>query len=113
MSDENFEPEIDEEPRLPGAESEMDDKPDWRPRYEGSDRLKGKVAIVTGADSGIGRAVAALFAREGADIVIVYYADEETEDATKTKSIVEDEGRIVDRWLGDGGSRQRMRILLT
>tara|TARA_B100000029_G_scaffold322842_3_gene315215 strand:- start:468 stop:1334 length:867 start_codon:yes stop_codon:yes gene_type:complete len=106
MSDENFEPEIDEEPRLPGAESEMDDKPDWRPRYEGSDRLKGKVAIVTGADSGIGRAVAALFAREGADIVIVYYADEETEDATKTKSIVEDEGRKAVCLQGDLGRRE-------
>lgn len=106
MSDENFEPEIDEEPRMPGAESDMDDKPDWRPRYEGSDRLKGKVAIVTGADSGIGRAVAALYAREGADIVIVYYADEESGDAEKTKSIVENEGRKAIGMKGDLGRRE-------
>lgn len=98
-----FEPEIDEQPRMPGAESEMDDKPDWRPRYPGSGRLEGKVAIVTGADSGIGRAVAALFAREGADITIVYCANEEAEDAKKTKSIVEKEGRKAICLKGDLG----------
>ena len=100
---ETFQPEIDEEPRMPGAESEMDDKPDWHPRFPGSGRLEGKVAIVTGADSGIGRAVAALFAREGADITIVYFADEETKDAEKTKAIVEDEGRQAICLQGDLG----------
>ena len=53
------EPMIHED-ALPGHESQLEPKPDWEPRYEGSDRLKGKVALVTGADSGIGRAVAAL-----------------------------------------------------
>ena len=46
--------ETDEEPRMPGHESEMERKPEWRPRFPGSGRLKDKVAIVTGADSGIG-----------------------------------------------------------
>ena len=75
---------------LPGHESELEPKPDWEPRYKGSDRLKGKVALVTGADSGIGRAVAALYAREGADVAISYLC--EHDDAAKTKSIVEAEG---------------------
>ncbi|RKF15990.1 SDR family oxidoreductase [Altericroceibacterium spongiae] len=100
---ETFQPEIDEQPRMPGAEAEMDDKPDWHPRFPGSRRLDGKVAIVTGADSGIGRAVAALFAREGADITIVYFADEETKDAEKTKEFVENEGRQAVCLQGDLG----------
>ena len=79
------EPMIHED-ALPGKESELEPKPDWEPRYAGSGRLKDKVAIVTGADSGIGRAVAALYAREGADVAIFYLC--EHEDAEKTKAIV-------------------------
>jgi NAD(P)-dependent dehydrogenase (short-subunit alcohol dehydrogenase family) len=87
----------------PGHESRLEPKPDWEPRYRGSDRLKGKVALVTGADSGIGRAVAALFAREGADVAIVYLC--EHDDAKKTKEIVEKEGRRAIAIAGDLGDK--------
>ena len=95
------EPMIHED-ALPGHESKLTPKPDWEPRYPGSGRLKDKVAIVTGADSGIGRAVAALYAREGADIAIFYLC--EHDDAEKTKAIVEAEGQraiLVPGDLGD------------
>ena len=72
-------------------ESDLDRAPKWQPRYPGSGRLDGKVAIVTGGDSGIGRAVCALFAREGADIAVVYL--ENRADAVETAAIVEAEGR--------------------
>lgn len=88
----------------PGHESRLEPKPDWEPRYRGSDRLKGKVALITGADSGIGRAVAALFAREGADIAIVYLC--EHDDAKKTKEIVEREGRRAITIAGDIGDKE-------
>ncbi len=96
------EPMIHED-ALPGHESELEPKPDWEPRYKGSDRLKGKVALVTGADSGIGRAVAALFAREGADVAILYLC--EHDDAQKTKEIVEKEGRRAITIAGDLGDK--------
>jgi NAD(P)-dependent dehydrogenase (short-subunit alcohol dehydrogenase family) len=88
----------------PGHESQLKPKPDWEPRYRGSDRLKGKVALITGADSGIGRAVAALFAREGADIAIVYLC--EHDDANKTSDIVEKEGCRAITIAGDIGDKQ-------
>ena len=91
------------EDALPGHESELEPKPDWAPRYSGSGRLSGKVALITGADSGIGRAVAALFAREGADIAILYLC--EHDDAAKTKEIVEDEGRNSIVIAGDVGDK--------
>ena len=101
MAGDTVEPMVHED-ALPGEERKLEPKPDWEPRYPGSGRLTDKVAIVTGADSGIGRAVAALYAREGADIAIFYLC--EHEDAEKTKSIVEAEGRraiLVPGDLGD------------
>ncbi|MGV3770597.1 MAG: SDR family oxidoreductase [Sphingobium phenoxybenzoativorans] len=95
--------EMVHEDRLPGHESKLDPKPEWQPRYEGSNRLKDKVAIITGADSGIGRAVAALFAREGCDIVIVYLLEDD--DAAETKRIVEAEGRRAITIRGDIGEK--------
>ncbi len=88
----------------PGHESKLEPKPDWEPRYKGSGRLQDKVALITGADSGIGRAIAALFAREGADIAIVYLC--EHDDANKTKEIVEKEGRRAITIAGDVGDKQ-------
>lgn len=91
------------EDALPGHESALEPKPDWEPFYPGSGRLDGKVALVTGADSGIGRAVAALFAREGADVAILYLC--EHDDAAKTKKIVEAEGRKAITIAGDLGDK--------
>jgi NAD(P)-dependent dehydrogenase (short-subunit alcohol dehydrogenase family) len=76
----------------PGAEHKLSPQPMFdAPYYKGSDKLKGKTALITGGDSGIGRSVAVLFAREGADIAIVYL--DEHEDAKQTAQAVEAEGR--------------------
>lgn len=91
------------EDALPGHESALDPKPDWEPRYPGSGRLAGKVAVVTGADSGIGRAVAALYAREGADVAILYLC--EHDDAAMTADIVRQEGRTAITLAGDIGDK--------
>lgn len=100
------EPALRDEPP-PGEEAALEPKPDWRPRYPGAGRLQGKVALVTGGDSGIGRAVAALFAREGANVAIVYL--DEHQDAEKTKKIIEAEGQEALAIAGDLGDAEFCR----
>lgn len=88
--------------QTPGLESEMKLAPDFgEASYKGSGRLEGKSAIITGGDSGIGRAVALAFAREGADVAISYL--NETEDAEETRRVVEDAGRKCLLIAGDIG----------
>eukprot|EP01004_Peranema_trichophorum_P005934 NODE_4774_length_1116_cov_68.827795_g4236_i0.p1 GENE.NODE_4774_length_1116_cov_68.827795_g4236_i0~~NODE_4774_length_1116_cov_68.827795_g4236_i0.p1 ORF type:complete len:300 (+),score=35.66 NODE_4774_length_1116_cov_68.827795_g4236_i0:60-959(+) len=78
---------------FPGSESHMENKPDYgETSYQGLGRLHGLVALVTGGDSGIGRAVSLAFAREGADVAITYL-EQEQNDAEETKKIVEDSGK--------------------
>ena len=96
--------EMIREDNLPGDESKLEPKPEWQPRYPGSGKLDGKVALITGADSGIGRAVAALYAREGADVAIVYLLEDG--DADETRRIVEAEGRRAITVKADVGSRK-------
>lgn len=85
---------------VPGKESKMDPKPVFiRENYKGADKLVNKVALITGGDSGIGRSVAVHFAREGANVAIVYL--EEDKDAQETKALVEKEGKKCLTFKGD------------
>lgn len=89
--------------RRPGLESDMSPRPETEPRFPGSGRLAGKVALITGGDSGIGRATAVLFAREGARVAI-HYKDEHA-DAEETMLLVRAEGAEGVSVSGDLGER--------
>ncbi|MGB3848708.1 MAG: SDR family NAD(P)-dependent oxidoreductase, partial [Tunicatimonas sp.] len=86
---------------VPGSIHEMDPKPDHgEESYQGFGRLKGRKALITGGDSGIGRAVAIAFAREGADVAINYLSSEE-KDAQEVIKLIEAEGRKAAALPGD------------
>jgi len=94
--------------RQPGVESKMHPKPESEANfYRGSGKLEGKAALITGGDSGIGRAVAILFAREGADVGIVY--KDEHKDAQDAQRMVEQEGRRCILIAGDVGDENFCR----
>ena len=100
MPEEQLQPPQTQE--TPGVESQMTPKPKADdPQYKGSDKLKDKVALITGADSGIGRAVAIAFAKEGANVAILYLS--EHDDAKETKHLVESLGRRAVTIAGDIG----------
>lgn len=96
---------------VPGRTGPMSPQPDHGEQsYEGHGRLAGKAAVITGADSGIGRAVAIAFAREGADVVIAYY--DEHEDARETARWVEQAGRKAVLVAGDLAQREQARAVI-
>jgi NAD(P)-dependent dehydrogenase (short-subunit alcohol dehydrogenase family) len=94
--------------RQPGIEAEMQPEPLWDdPEYVGSGKLRDKVALITGGDSGIGRAVAIAFAKEGADVAVVYL--DEHQDAEKTRQLVAEKGRRCIAIAGDVGNPEFCR----
>ena len=95
----------------PGLSTKMDPQPDYgEDSYKGSNRLKDKKAVITGADSGIGRAVALAYAREGADVVVAYL--NEHEDAKETQRLVESAGRRCVLFDGDLADPEECRELI-
>jgi NAD(P)-dependent dehydrogenase (short-subunit alcohol dehydrogenase family) len=102
-------PEQEQEP--PGREADMQPLADHGAEtYVGHGRLKDRVALITGADSGIGRAVALAFAREGADVLCSYLSEDD--DAAETRRLVEDAGRRCVTVAGDIGDREHCRALV-
>src|SRR3954449_7177943 len=103
-----------EEPRqeTPGLEAEMTHKPDHGEQsYRGFGRLEGKAALITGGDSGIGRAIAIAYAREGADVAVSYLPEEE-EDARESARWVQEAGRKAILLPGDIRQEQHCRSLV-
>jgi len=96
---------------MPGSTGKMDPRPDHgETSYKGSGRLQGKCAIITGGDSGIGRAVAIAFAREGADVLIAYL--DESDDAKEVAAMIEKEGRRAVLVEGDLRSADHCRTVV-
>src|SRR4051794_11958415 len=104
-------PQPSQQQEAPGLESEMDPRPDYGEKsYKGSGKLEGKSAVITGGDSGIGRAVALAFAREGADVLISYLNEES--DAKETARVVEAAGRKCVTVAGDIGEEAHCRAII-
>jgi NAD(P)-dependent dehydrogenase (short-subunit alcohol dehydrogenase family) len=102
----------DQPQSIPGSSAQMDPVPDYgEDSYKGSGRLAGKKALITGADSGIGRAVALAFAREGADVAVSYLNEEE--DAAETKRLIESAGRQCMLIPGDISKPENCRQLVS
>ena len=111
MSHDPEPPLPDQQQAVPGHTAEMDPTPDHgEASYRGSGRLQGKRAIITGGDSGIGRAVAIAFAREGADVLISYLNEED--DAAETARWVDEAGRTCIRIAGDIGDPAHCRAIV-
>ncbi|MGY1709546.1 glucose 1-dehydrogenase [Geodermatophilus sp. SYSU D00758] len=111
MSEPRPESQPEQQQTPPGTLGEMDPKPDHgEESYRGSGRLAGKAAVITGGDSGIGRAVAIAFAREGADVLIAYL--DEHEDARETAKYVEEAGRTCVLVPGDLADRAHQKTVV-
>ena len=96
---------------MPGSTAKMDPRPDHgETSYKGSGRLKGMKAVITGGDSGIGRAVAIAYAREGADVLIAYL--NENDDAKEVKDLIEKEGRKAVLISGDLQNADHCRVVI-
>ncbi|QGZ31006.1 SDR family oxidoreductase [Stutzerimonas stutzeri] len=110
MADENQTLPPQEQPE-PGKEDLMNPRPEFRGEdYKAAGKLQGKVAIITGGDSGIGRSVAVLYAREGADVAILYL--DQHEDAQETRRVVESHGRQCLTFAGDVADRDVCRQVI-
>src|SRR5688500_6607733 len=104
-------PYPEQEQQMPGSEQQMDPRPDHGEKtYKGNGKLQGKKAIITGGDSGIGKAVAIAFAREGADVLISYL--NESEDAQDTARWIEQAGRRSVLVAGDISAAAHCRAII-
>lgn len=111
MNDRPTSPQPEQLDTQPGIQQEMEQQPhSYNPEHVGSGKLKGKVALITGGDSGIGRATAIAFAKEGADVIIGFLNEEQ--DAEETRSMVEAEGVRCIAVAGDVGDKQFCDLLI-